>query len=205
MFEVLKNWIIGIVTLVLFLAVLEILLPSGKIKKVVNLVSGFVLIIAIINPFIALSGKDLNLADFQVSSSNFLDQKDIQQKSKVLEESRIRQIIEVYRMKIIEQAEKAAKGFEGIYEAKADVIINEDATSDDFGIIERLYIGILPEYKKSKNRLIKIEDIKTGEANGLNKSADLVIDEELKEKLVNKISILFNLEKESIVITLLEV
>jgi stage III sporulation protein AF len=55
----LKEWILNIVTLSIFIILIEILIPSGKIKKVVNLVTGFILVIALINPILSLFKMDM--------------------------------------------------------------------------------------------------------------------------------------------------
>lgn len=54
MLEFLRSWIINIVTISLILILFEIIVPSGKIKKIITLVSGFVLLIAVVNPFLQL-------------------------------------------------------------------------------------------------------------------------------------------------------
>ena len=47
--EFLKSWVLNIVMLAIFIALLEIIVPSGKIKKFVNLISGFILILSLIH------------------------------------------------------------------------------------------------------------------------------------------------------------
>jgi len=50
-----------------------------------------------------------------------------------LEERQIRQITNAYREKIIAQLKSVAKDIKEVKEAEADVIINEDYTSERFG------------------------------------------------------------------------
>jgi stage III sporulation protein AF len=73
MVDFLKNWIINIVTIVMVVVLLEIILPSGKMKKYVSLVTGFIIMIAIINPFVGIFGKGFNIEDIQLVNADKID------------------------------------------------------------------------------------------------------------------------------------
>lgn len=121
-----KDWIINIIALVLFIILLEIIMPSGKTRKYVNLVTGFILIIAIINPFIKIFNGAITLEDFQLAGSTKIQKLEIEKSSSLYKKEQMKQITEVYRQKVIKQLEKSAEETEGVAEAEADVIINED-------------------------------------------------------------------------------
>ena len=161
MIEFLKRWVLNIVTLVTFLVLLEIIIPSGKIKKFVNLISGFILIIAIITPFLNLLSRGIDLRDFEISTRNFIDRKEIEKKSQIFEKKQMKQVTELYRKKIIDQLELSAKQVEGVIQADGDVIINEDYSSNSYGEIKRVYLHIkLEEKKQNLETVAKIEKIK---------------------------------------------
>ena len=151
MIEFIKQWVINIVALVLFIVMFEMLLPTGKMKKYINLVTGTILIIAIISPLTGLLGKNTDITALQVSNSNNLDRLEVEKDSKVLEKEQMKQIVDVYRDKIIEQLEQNAEEVEGVKQAYADVIFNEDYNSKNFGEIKRAYIEIIPETESSAN------------------------------------------------------
>ena len=44
MIEFIKNWVVNTVTIVMLIILIEMLIPSGKMKKIVNLVTGFILV-----------------------------------------------------------------------------------------------------------------------------------------------------------------
>jgi stage III sporulation protein AF len=201
MVNFMKDWVLNIITLVLFIVMIEILLPSGKMKKYVNLVTGFILIIAIINPFLKLLGNKVSLADTQLSDSNYIDRLEIEKDSKLLKQEQMKQITEVYRKKIIKQLEQSAMDMEGIADAKADVIINEDYNSGTFGEIKRAYLEIS---LKSGDNVIKpvekVQQVKIGNMNSVSKD-EKKLDPVIKNKLEDKIVKLFNVDKENIVIS----
>lgn len=145
MIDFTKQWVINIVTLVLFIVMFEMLLPTGRMKKYVGLVTGTILIIAIISPLISLLDRNIDFMALQTSNSNALDRLQVEKESKLLEEEQMKQIVEVYRQKIIEQLEQNAKEVDGVKQAKADIIFNEDYNSKTFGEIKRAYLEITPE------------------------------------------------------------
>lgn len=142
MIEFIKQWVINIVTLVLFIVMFEMLLPTGKMKKYVGLVTSTILVIVIISPLVGLLGRNFDFTALQTLNSNALDRLQVEKESKLLEEEQLKQIVEVYRQKIIEQMEQNAKEVAGVMQVKADIIFNEDYNSKTFGEIKRAYLEI---------------------------------------------------------------
>ncbi|MDF2988170.1 MAG: hypothetical protein K0R50_3680 [Eubacterium sp.] len=147
MLEFLRSWIINIVTISIILILFEIIVPSGKIKKIITLVSGFVLLIAVVNPFLALKNKGFELSETAMSDSFYIDKKEIENSSKLLEDTQMKQISSVYKRKLTARIEEETGKIEGVTGAKAMVEINEDFTSDRFGEITKVTV----ELKKGKD------------------------------------------------------
>lgn len=202
----LKDWILNIAALVLFIVIIEMLMPSGRMKKYCGLVTGVILIIAIINPFLKFFSGNLNFDDIQVTNSNFIDRLEIEKNSKLLKEEQMKQITEVYRKKIIKQLEDSARKSKGVYEAKGDVIINEDYNSESFGEIKRVYLEINTSGDKSDIRPVaKVEQVIIGkDMSEVEKSTEVQryteVDPKLRKQLEDDISTLFNVSKENIII-----
>jgi stage III sporulation protein AF len=151
--------VLNIIALVMLIVLLEIIIPSGKTKKFVHLISGFILIIAIISPLLDLLAGDISVKNFEISTRYFIDRKEIEKKSRVLEDKHMKQITELYRKKIIEQIEQGAKQIDGIVHADGDVIINEDYKSSSFGEIKRVYLHVKLEPEEQGDR--PVTEIKT--------------------------------------------
>jgi len=201
MMAFIKDWVLNIVTLVLFIILIEMLVPSGRMKKYVDLVTGFILIIAIINPFIGLFGGKVKLMDSLTANSDYLDKAEIKKDSSVLEQDRMKQIVEVYRKKIIQRLEQTALDTEGVTSARADVIINEDYNSDNFGEIKRAYLNIEAKGKKdeikpvSKVDKIKVGDDKTPAATG--EPPDPAVVKQLEDRITG----LYGVDRGNIIIS----
>lgn len=202
MIDFFKSWVMNIVTIVILIVLLEMLLPSGKTKKFINLFTGFILIIAILNPFLGLVKKGVDFKGFQLTESNFLDKKQIEQDSKLLNDHQMESITESYRKKLINRLEEEAKGLKGINKVTADVIIDEDYTSDKFGSIKRVYLTLSGNEDNSTIKPVaEVKKVKLGEnsdKNGVIRESKT--DSKIVAQLREKISSAFDVSKGNIVI-----
>ena len=157
MLEFLRSWIINIVTISIILILFEIIIPTGKIKKIINLVSGFILLIAVINPFLSLKNQGFDLSENTVTDSFYIDKKEVETSSKVLKDTQMKQISSVYKKKLITRIQEEMSKIEGVSDSKVDVIINEDYKSDRFGEINKIFV----ELKKGKktNESVKVKPV----------------------------------------------
>ncbi|TYQ13367.1 UNVERIFIED_CONTAM: stage III sporulation protein AF [Acetivibrio alkalicellulosi] len=197
----LKDWVLNIVTLAIFIILIEILIPSGKMKKTVNLFTGLILVIALINPVLSILKKEIDFSALNIEN-NYMYIGEIDINSNNLKESQITQMTSVYRGKVISQIESIAKE-EGVVDAKADVIINEDFYDENFGEIMRVYL-YLNMYEKTKEikPILSVERVRIGNDS---LEEDLKVENpynnKIKEKIENKIGEIFGTQKENIVIS----
>jgi stage III sporulation protein AF len=212
MLSFIKEWITGIIVLLVLIILTEMLLPSGRIRKFANLATGFILIIAIITPPLKYFGSKARLEDLVVLRENQINRAVAEADSKMLEEKQAEQIVEIYRLKIIKQLEDIFKGEEGLGSAKADVIINEDFNSPSFGEIKRVYLEVVPieadssEIKSGpieKVQRVNIKNKQNNEKNGVieNNSKGGQISKMLEGRIKERINALYGVEYENIVIS----
>lgn len=207
MIDFLRSWVFNIVTLVILIVLLEILLPTGKIKKFINLISGFILIIAIINPFLNYFATGVDLRELQIRDAGFMDKKEIAAAGKLMKEQQMVLVTEVYRKKLIRQIEEALKGTEDVSDVKADVIINEDHTSGNFGEIKRVYLNITKGGKSAEiEPVIRVRKVRIGprgkdDEEGKNEVGS-VFDRELEKKLADKVNKMLDVKHENIVVSI---
>lgn len=155
MLDFLRSWIINIVTISIILILFEIIIPSGKIKKIINLVSGFILLIVVINPFISLKNQDIDLGKTALTDSYYIDKKEIEAGSKLLKDTQIKQISDVYKKKLVSTIREETNRLDGVYDSKVNVAINEDYNSDKYGEITKVDIQIIKGDKKDESMKVK--------------------------------------------------
>lgn len=75
MIEKISNYAEAIVILIIIITIVELMLPEGKNKKYVMFVSGIIIMLSVIKPFINFLNLDLNLelevAEIQETFNNF--------------------------------------------------------------------------------------------------------------------------------------
>lgn len=228
MLEFIKSWSVNIVVLVMFIVISEMLLPKGRMKKYANLVTGTILVIAVIEPVTGLFGKPFDFSHSQAAASGRIDKKEIEAASLLLEEEQIKQTIRLYRDRLIEQIEYQAQEVEGVKDVKADVIINEDFNSPSFGEIKRIYIEAEvsgePEGRSGQDDrggstatsggrsasggkpdtvsipgIREVDRIKIGDLSIM--QAEQLIDKRVEERLSERITNVFGVSREHIIIT----
>ncbi|MDP4092059.1 MAG: stage III sporulation protein AF, partial [Bacillota bacterium] len=166
----------------------------------------FILIIAIINPFISLLSKGIDIKDFQLADSNILDQKELEEQSKLVDEKQKQQIIQVYKDKLNKKIEESLNDIEGISAVTSSVTINEDYNSENFGALEKVVLEISQSDGKSDvvpvSKVDKIE-VREGDTpkEASVQSGQKEISGKLKEQVETKLNKVFQLDKESILIT----
>ena len=155
MLSFLSSWVINIVTVSIIIVLFEMLMPNGKTKKIINLITGFILIIAIINPFLSLKTSDINIAGIALQESSYLDKKEIENSSKYMGKTQMSQITEVYKKRVCENISSQLDKMDGIEQATVSVDINENTESESFGEIQKVYITIKKGDKAENTKSFK--------------------------------------------------
>ncbi len=220
MIETLKEIVINLVTLVIVMVILEILMPGGNFKKLIKLVSGFVLIIAIMNPVLEMFGKSLDLNDYLIQDSNLMDKKVLLQEKTILNQVQMEQITKNYKKKLADQIEKDIKNMSMSGRIKAEVIVNEDFNSEGYGEIEKARLEIISDEKENEIQpAIKIEKIEFDtrtknrkeyeEKNETEEKGEEIIFEDeskikLKHEIQKRINTLVGLSEENVTVVFIE-
>lgn len=210
-----KQWVMSIVALVLFIIMFEMVLPTGKMKKYIRLVTGTIMVIVIIEPLVGLFDRNLDFTALQTINSNTLQKLQVEKDSKVLKDEQMEQIVEVYRRNIIDQMELEAEMVKGVSKAKADIIFNEDFNSQTFGEIKRAYLEIdtletsaadQSEGTAADDDPVSIEPVAAVEHVTIGQSAKPVqsddsCDPQIISKLEDKMRQVFGITSENIIIS----
>ena len=211
MLEFLRSWIINIVTITIILVLFEIIMPSGKIKKIISLIAGFILLIAVINPILTLKNKNFDLGQNVISDSMYIDKNELEASSKLLKDKQMKQVSQVYKEKVINSIQEQALKVDGVSQATADIEINEDYSSNKFGEITRVNLQIKRGKKQSDsvkiNSVMPVKKINISLpfVRGKNdKTPEAPADDESKkitEQLKQTINKSFEIKKDSIIVT----
>lgn len=191
MIDFIREWIFNLAAVGILLVLIDILAPSGKSKKVINLVSGLILILTIVQPFFNLLYSDIGFNELYDQNNEYVeaimdetgkfasvisDNFDAEE----LKEKQSRQIINIYGKRIAENIRKMIMEVEEFQKVEVDLIIDEDYDSHDYGKIKKIYVNAYLSdtvNEESDGRYktdVKIEKIEEVRIDPINKNSDSI-------------------------------
>ena len=191
MIDFISEWIFNLAAVGILLVLIDILAPSGKSKKVINLVSGLILILTIVQPFFNLLYSDIGFNELYDQNNEYVeaimdetgkfasvisDNFDAEE----LKEKQSRQIINIYGKRIAENIGKMIMEVEEFQKVEVDLIIDEDYDSHDYGKIKKIYVNAYLSdtvNEESDGRYktdVKIEKIEEVRIDPINKNSDSI-------------------------------
>lgn len=170
----LKEWVTIIICNVVFITIVEILLPNNNIKKYCKFVLGLILISTLINPVIkAFTDKDL-VTEIQ-NKEYLINENNIKFDIKQVKETDKEKIVQVFNEKLADSSKKFLnENFEGV-SFKVDVKSKMDEKDNKIEIIN---VNIL-FYDNKAIKAIENVEINKSESNSNDSEKQL-----LKEKIV---------------------
>ncbi|MBS4536203.1 stage III sporulation protein AF [Clostridium sp. D2Q-14] len=187
MIEFLRQWIMNIVVVSIFIALLEAILPDNNFKGYVKMISGFLMIIVLLNPFIKLISNNISI-DKEVFAN--IDRNNEIENSKenitISNEDQIKNLyIDKIKNNIIYSVESNFQ-----YDVM-DVDIEMSEGKETYGEILEVSLNIIKnENKDMKNNKIVIEEIESSNSNDKNNKEEINYDE-LKEYISKEYNIPF--------------
>ena len=191
----LRYWIQDIVMIFLIVSIVEILLPNSNMRKYINMVIGFLIIIVIVSPFVKLLSREYSI-DERVLKEHLKMHELVYKDKSNLSSVYDGQVKEMYIKKMeLEITEFIHETSNYIVES---VNLSIDETNEDFGKLKE--IGILlktdedekiEKYVEKKSiAFIKIEDVSIGDrGKELNAYKSLKDEEDLKNSLSKKFNV----------------
>lgn len=145
MITYLKNWIIGVVVTVIFMVLVDMILPSNNFKKYAKLATGLIVIITILTPVFKLFNNGINLGQSIEEYANTMSRSEIQIKEGGGSENINLQTIAVFKDNLKKSIERSIQDRTGKKYSVTRMDIEEDVTSYNFSAVKYL------EIKKSYN------------------------------------------------------
>lgn len=201
MIEIIKGWIINIVTIIILISFLEILMPDSKMKKYINLILGFIVMLVILGPIIdALNNNgDLEQDVFMISGE--LSKNEYAFINSNIENRQAEQLAALYKERI---KNDIVYRVESRYDVKVtEVYIElEDNTKEEIGEIKKLELSVTNkngELKEDTIPIVKI-DVSNEEINESNINNENVndINVNLKKKIKEDISDIYNMSESNV-------
>ncbi len=155
----LKNWVTNIVMTMVFITIIEIMMPGGNMRKYVGLVVGLMVMFVIINPFVTLLAGDFNLDESVLRVSESIRLRDVSSQIDKLEGSNRENIIKLYRGNVEEQIKRDLRDQGLTDDMDVEVTIDEQWDKDYFGRIVGIRIAIQKRQQRDHQDIERIKEI----------------------------------------------
>ncbi|WP_034429947.1 stage III sporulation protein AF [Caldisalinibacter kiritimatiensis] len=180
--DFLKNWAVNIVILTVFVALLEIILPSSTMKKYIRVIIGFLIIIVIINPFIKLFDNYIKIEKEVFANLTKGGEFDKKTKSSFISENNER-ILKLYKQNLKRSIEETLRKRTKYITEVIEIDIIENRKKENYGYIREIKLLVKeknnePYVDKNDNhiKVNQIDEVKIsiGDSKKSNKKADEV-------------------------------
>lgn len=155
--ELLKEWIMSIVSVVIFVTILEIILPEGSIKKYVKLATGLLIMVIVISPILKLLNSEVDLSEkvslYSESISSY-ENVDVAKAQKDFKEKTKHTFIESLK----ESMSKQIKSETGKNYEITNIILKEGESDFEFSEI----ISIEIKSSNKKDNIVSVSKVKIG-------------------------------------------
>ena len=186
------GWVRDIVIYLMLNTIIMNLLGNSSYKKYVSIVSGMILLLIVLSPFLKLLNME-GIMDYYLNSNIYQSEAtDFKRELKLMEEKQREEVFTDYKDSIREQVEELILD-EGLYIYEFDLVMNMDDESEIFGKITDINIEAgydeyvtLPVQKINIDRIVISEKV----------SQKLPSPEEIQIK--NKLSDFYNMKQDNI-------
>lgn len=160
MIEFIKNWVTNITVIIIFIAIMEILIPQSDFKRFIRVVIGLLIILVIIKPFVLAKDIQSQFNTSVVFNQSLLDESSIEDKSNEIYQQQKEKAVEVFNDNLTKQIKSIITNQNDI--DSNNIIVNLDIEKDisksDFGKLKKINV-IINEQGTSAIAVAKIEDI----------------------------------------------
>lgn len=194
MIEGLKNWISSIIVMILFVTLVEILIPEGRMRKYVGFITGILVIIAIVAPVMKIIGGEVRFDIPEVENFERMEQNMIEKNGEALSRIQISQIMMVYKDKLEKSIRDLLKDIKDVKYMNIECDVYKDNKDPKFGEIEQIRIYLeLPTLRNTAKEMGSIEIKINPEQKDDNKYK-----EEIKNEIVKRITSTYKVQPSQI-------
>lgn len=183
MIEFIRDWIIQVLVTVIFMVLVDMVLPNNNFKKYAKLATGLIVMITIITPVFKLFDKGI---DVEGKIENYITT--FQEKESNIDKNQIEQdvnkkTIEAYKEKLNGAIEQSIYNETGKKCTVIDITIVEDTGSYNFSEVKNIKIMKSPIERSIKT----VDKVAIGKGNEANDEAP--IDKDVLKVLMNEFNI----------------
>lgn len=202
-----REWVITIISVIIFVTFIEILIPNSNYKRYINVITGLLLIVVILTPLTKFINRQINFEEEVLKIFNQLELSTAQNRINNIRYSNDEAVIALYKNKIGEQVKS-------YIENNTEYIVDEvfveveDENSEQFGTITNLDITLSEKTGDSKSADKTIEPVQINVSMGRNNNntveASSILISSKEDLIKGDISNLYDVSKDNINVHILK-
>jgi len=204
MLEAIKGWVSNIIAVILFVSIVELILPEGKMRKYVSLIAGVLVVFIIVSPLVSAFNKDIQIEMPEMSMKEPVPIEELKLQGEKIGTLRSKQIVEAYKTKIQKSIQEQVNEVSEINCERVVCKVKEDTSKQEFGDIEEITLYITIKDKGFDNSKIEPVKIQIGNSKENNTDKSVEISKEIKNKIIKNISYTCRINSEHIKIISLQ-
>lgn len=140
MIEFIRNWVIQVLVTVIFMILVDMILPNNNFKKYAKLVTGLIVMITIITPVFKLFDRGIDVEETISDYITQFEDKESSMDRKKIEEEMNKKTVETYKEKLKSTIQQSIYNKTGEKYTVTDVDIVEDTGSYNFSEVKNITI-----------------------------------------------------------------
>lgn len=159
MIPFLRTWILNIATVIIFVTLLELLLPNSNMKKYIKMIVGLLVMLVILNPVLELINGKVNIEYEVLKTSAYMDKGTMTANIDRVEEMQDQQMIQLYKEKIERYIKDRIEFSNHVKVINIYSEIEKNKESKDFGNITKLNLVLSNVMEKDTEGIKPVSNI----------------------------------------------
>ena len=186
MADFLREWIINITVIIIFIMFLDTIIPNNSMKRYINVIVGLMIIVVIIKPFVLIKDYADSFNMKFLETSSYIEQSGFAADSRSISNFQRQLAAEIFENNLKKQVERIVdNSTDSDYEeVSIDLRLEKDFESKDFGKIKSIEVII----SRRPKEVIEVDRIRI----------EAEEDTEVNKNVINKDKVEYNLNNSRI-------
>jgi len=186
MADFLRDWIINITVIIIFIMFLDTIIPNSSMKRYINVIVGLMIIVVVIKPFVLIKDYADSFNTKFLETSRYIEQSGFAADSAEISSFQRQMAVEIFENNLKKQVERIVDNItdSDYEEVSIDLRLEKDFESKDFGEIKSIEVSI----SKRPKEVIEVDRIRIAGNE----------DTEVNKNVINKDKVEYNLNNSRI-------
>ena len=157
MMALISEWVVTIISLIIFTTFIEILIPNSNYKRYIDVVMGFLLVVVILTPLTKFIGGQVDFEEGILRASNQLELSTAQNRMNNVQYDNDEAVVRLYKNEIGKQLQDYIEQNTEYAVNNVAIEIDDNSSSPEFGSIKNFDITLEKKAENAKpvNKTVK--------------------------------------------------